>query len=419
MLKAIIYKEIRQNLYSFKFQLIMLITLVLMFASAYVMYQDYNRRMREYEIQLPDLAETSSLLRPTPLAIFNRGLDMELCSVYDTHRESGILSYSNQKDFAGDVFRLFNTPDLFYVTLMFLSLCAVLFSFNLITAEKESGTLRQMMASSLPRSILLTGKWAGGMVCLVLPFILAFLAIVTLLNMASNLQLSLQDCLKLALFLLASLLYLGLFFSLGLMVSTTSRSSAASLSASLLIWVALVLVLPGLGNILAKRFVDVPSYNSYVVRLREASMDMRRAQAEYERDGRGKEFDLREHDLEKDALVVDYRNRLNRLILLSRKIIRLSPAGAYALLAGDLTNTGSQEMLNFKRTVIEYREFILGLPRTGMSWAKDDQTHLSYQRLSVGQVLARGGLMNLVLLLLQTTAVFAASFVLFIRYDPR
>ena len=137
MLTTLMKKEIQHNLYGFKFQVIMLLTLLLVFSSVYVMYNDYSQRTRAYEIQLPDIANTSSLLKPSPLAIFDRGLDMELCSLYETHRDFGILSISNQKDFSSELFRLFNTPDLFYVTWIILSLGAMLFSFNLVTAEKQ------------------------------------------------------------------------------------------------------------------------------------------------------------------------------------------------------------------------------------------------------------------------------------------
>jgi len=419
LLTTLMKKEIQHNLYGFKFQVIMLLTLLLVFSSVYVMYNDYSQRTRAYEIQLPDIANTSSLLKPSPLAIFDRGLDMELCSLYETHRDFGILSISNQKDFSSELFRLFNTPDLFYVTWIILSLGALLFSFNLVTAEKEDGTLRQMLASSVARSKLVAGKWTGGLICLVLPFTLAFMVSVTAVSLAPDVQFGVQDYLRLALFLIASLLYLGFFFSLGLLVSAASRSSAAALSISLLLWVTLVFVLPGLGNIAAGKLVAVPSYNRYVVQVRQAEMAERRASSEYESSGKKKDFNLREHDPERDAQVSDYRVRLARLISLSRDLIRLTPAGAYAFLAGDLSNTGVQEMLNLQRSILAYRDFSLGLPRTPSGRVSGEYPAFTYQRLSPGHVLVNGGLLNFALLLLQTTVVFAASYVLFLRYDAR
>jgi ABC-type transport system involved in multi-copper enzyme maturation permease subunit len=360
------------------------------------------------------------MLKPSPLAIFDKGLDEDLCTVYKINWDSGIFSYSNQKEFSNEVFHLFDTPDLFYVTWIFLSLCAVLFSFNLVTGEKEDGTLRQMLASSLSRSKLVAGKWAGGFICLVLPLTLAFLVSLTVVSLAPNVQFGLQDCLKLALFLAGSLLYLEFFFSLGMLISTASRNSAAALSVSLLLWVTLVFVAPGLGNVVAGKIVAVPSNQRYMVQSHQAYMAYLRARDDSDRKTSSREaFDLRQHDPEKNDLVSDYRARLDWLVSLSRAFIRLSPAGAYTFLAGDLSNTGMLELLNLKHSILVYRDIFLGFPHNENLEVVGDYPAFIYERLTLTQILINGGLLNLALLLLHTAVVFAASYVLFLRYDAR
>jgi len=54
-----------------------------------------------------------------------------------------------------------------------MSLLALLFMFRSICGERESGTLKLMMANAVPRDIVLLGKWVGGYLGLILPFLLA------------------------------------------------------------------------------------------------------------------------------------------------------------------------------------------------------------------------------------------------------
>ena len=58
---------------------------------------------------------------------------------------------------------------------MVISLIALLFASDVISGEKESGTLRAMLANRLPRDSILMGKIGGGFLALWMPFLLAFL----------------------------------------------------------------------------------------------------------------------------------------------------------------------------------------------------------------------------------------------------
>ena len=68
-----------------------------------------------------------------------------------------------------------------------------------------------------------------------------------------------KNFLKLGLFLLSSMFYLAVFFSLGLFISCLTHRSSSSLVICLFIWAMLVFLIPNLGNILARQLVRIPT----------------------------------------------------------------------------------------------------------------------------------------------------------------
>ena len=64
---------------------------------------------------------------------------------------------------------------------------------------------------------------------------------------------------QVGLFFISSLLYLTFFFSLGLLISCLTYTSASSIVFSLFLWALIVFVVPNLGNTLARQFVKIPS----------------------------------------------------------------------------------------------------------------------------------------------------------------
>ena len=56
-----------------------------------------------------------------------------------------------------------------------LSLIAILFTFDSISGERERGTLRLMLANSIPRHTVLLGKFLGALISISAPLTLAVL----------------------------------------------------------------------------------------------------------------------------------------------------------------------------------------------------------------------------------------------------
>jgi ABC-type transport system involved in multi-copper enzyme maturation permease subunit len=304
---------------------------------------------------------------------------------------------------------LFTTPDLLYVVKVILALCAMLFAFDTVSGEKEIGTLRQSLSNSVKRPILIVGKWIGGFTSFVVPFFMAVLLGTILVTMSPLVQMDGENWAKLGLFLLSSVIYLAVFFSLGLLISCLTHQSSSSLVISLFVWTMLVFFIPNLGSILARQFVKIPTVQQ--LELKRSQIWIKEV---FERINRGKNSRevVGSINSENDKLIADYRNRFDRLVSVSQNITRISPAAAFTYLSTDLMGTGISEERRLKKAVLLYKDLV---------WNKrqDDLPAFAFHRSSIKEVLAFAGLANLMILILFNMLFFVSAYVAFLRYDVR
>ena len=202
MLKSIIRKEIFINLLSYKFSIITVLSTILILVSIFIMYRDYCLAVENYEIlsQVDNEEDAIAVIRPTPLSIFAKGLDENLCRSYQ-HGLGGQISVGSKQQSVNNLFKLFTTPDLMYIVKVILSLCAILFAFDAVCGEKETGTLSQTISNTVKRPILIIGKWAGGFTSFILPFFIAVLSGTIFLILSPVMDVNPDNSLKLGLFL--------------------------------------------------------------------------------------------------------------------------------------------------------------------------------------------------------------------------
>ncbi|MHC4519006.1 MAG: ABC transporter permease [Planctomycetota bacterium] len=408
LMALIIAKELRHSLFSYKFSIVTVLSTVLILASTYVMYRDYCLARDNYEILRSESEEDVAVIPPTPLSIFARGLDENLCRSFEV---GGIdIGVSSKQQLVNEIFKLFTAPDLFYIIKVILSLCAMLFAFDMVSGEKEMGTLRQSLSVSLARPILIIGKWVGGFISFILPFLIAVLLSMILVTQSPRVSMSTQDWAKLGLFLISSAVYLAVFFSLGLLVSCLTHQSSLSLVISLFVWTILVFVIPNLGVVLARQLVEMPTVQQLELRRtynrRKASFETDRAE------GLERHRIEQRAETEADQLTEEYRNRFNRLAMISQNITRISPAAAFTFLATDTMGTGMAEERRLKRAVLQYNY-------ATRNWRADSPPAFRYQRSACREALGPGGLGNLLILVLFGILSCTGAYVAFLRYDVR
>ena len=266
MLTTLIQKEIMHHILSVQFVAFLLMCLLLVPLTLHINYRNYLQNQVNYQESLklsaaeveektpnapdPNTEVSKLFLEPTPLSVFAKGLEESLPSYLGMTR-NGVKQGSMSLGEASLSSALGNLDFLFVVSTVF-SLLALLFTFDAVAGEREAGTLRITLANALPRDLFLWSKLIGGYIVFVVPFLVAFLLGLFLL-VSQGFPLGESDIsLRVLSLTLVSLLYIGVFFAIGTVISTYLDNSKTALIVAFTVWVLAVLIAPRVGFLTAK-----------------------------------------------------------------------------------------------------------------------------------------------------------------------
>jgi ABC-type transport system involved in multi-copper enzyme maturation permease subunit len=408
-------KEIVSNLLSYKFFVVLLLIFLLVATSLFIMHRNYKQRMADYQVIRPKPGDPIALVAPNPLSIFAKGLEDAMTRSFEIST-IGIEVRAGQAS-GNVIYSFFPAPDFLYVVRVVLSLVALLFGFDQISRERELGTLKLLLGSSVSRAKVLLGKWVGNFLSLSAPFLLVTLLGAAVLSLDPEVRFSSGQLGRLAIILALSLLYLGFFLSLGMLVSALTRRAATSVVILLFLWSLFVLVIPNLGTLAARQFVSVPSVRALSEKrqqtwTREAVLGI-------------KDENWKSHvdriNTENDQLEQDFRLKFDRLVRLSRDINRISPAASFLDAASELAGTGIGEESRLKGEVVRHKDAIIAQILANWESVKKNTQYaaFTYKPRSVGDIFARGALFDTVWLIFFNILSFAMAYVAFVRYDVR
>ncbi len=273
MLLTLIQKEVMHHILSARFVALLLMCLSLVPLILSIGYHDYLQTRENYQETLkltrtfasenppdvpgPDVEVSKLPLKPAPLSVFSKGLAESLPSYLGMARngikhgipalsEVPLSSALGQLDFV------------FLISTVF-SLLALLFTFDAVAGEKEAGTLRITLANAIPRDVFLWSKLIGGYLVFVVPFLFSFLVGLFLL-VWQGFPLGEPAIFPRVLSVsLVALLYIAVFFTLGLVISTYLESAKTALIVAFTVWVFAVLIAPRVGFLAAKLVVPTRS----------------------------------------------------------------------------------------------------------------------------------------------------------------
>ena len=257
MLKTLIGRELLNNLMTFRFAAVALITLLLVVANTVVLTQDYEQRLESYNDAIKkhhqDLRNSKTYSTaylfldraPNPLSIFNVGLDKRLGNLIGIYHGFMPTLWDTQMHGTDNPFiAFFSSIDIVFVFEVILSLMGLIFAYDAIAGERERGTLRLVLAQPIGRGQILLAKYISAMACLLVPLILSLLF--ALLLLTRSIPLSIADFLRIAGIVLTSFAYLSLFYLIGLLISVATRRTGTALMLAMFVWGFLILVYPNL-----------------------------------------------------------------------------------------------------------------------------------------------------------------------------
>ncbi len=269
MFTTIVLKELKSILVSPRFPVTFGVSAVLILLSVFMGIREYRASLEQYhaadELVRQEMREARGWMslsnrvyrEPDPMQIFVSGVHN------DVGRLSGISSWEPVKlsssAYSDDpLFAVFRFIDFSFIVQVVLTLFAILFTYDSINGERESGTLQLTLSNAVPRATIISAKFAGAWLGLVIP-----LAVPTLLSLSLLLffgvPMTAGIWLRLGFLIMASLLLFTFFIAFGILVSAVTRRSNISFLVCLVSWVAMVLIIPRAGMMLAGQIVPVPS----------------------------------------------------------------------------------------------------------------------------------------------------------------
>lgn len=257
MLKTIIAKEFLNNILNLRFMIGLVLCVIITVACIIILSYDYRQELADYSLRI-NLQE--------------QALSKYYCinlSVLDIKQKPperfrpliiGISGKENAESFDDSPLSILFPPlDFLFIVTIIMSLLAILFSYDAITGERLSGTLKLVIANSVSRTKILLGKFIGGTASLLIPFILSLLIGALYISINPSIQWDGSAWLEFSLLTAASITFITSFYLLGLMVSTFSRYSAISILNCLFLWVLLILIIPNVCPYISAQFCRIPS----------------------------------------------------------------------------------------------------------------------------------------------------------------
>lgn len=268
MFGSLVKKELQSIILSPKFPVTFAICSILLLLSVYIGANEYRQMNDQHQTAL-QLAEErmqqqtswaalrDRTYRSTdPMHIFVSGLNYDIGRWSAIDPEQGVqLRNSAYSD--DPVFAVFRFIDFVFVVQVIFSLFAILFTYDAVNGERESGTLRLVFANSVSRVHYVLAKVAGMWLGLIVPLLVPILLSV-LLVLFFGVQLTGGDWTRLLSLMGLSSIYVTFFVVLGVFLSSVTRRSSSSFLLSLVVWIAFVLIIPRAGVMAAGQVVDVP-----------------------------------------------------------------------------------------------------------------------------------------------------------------
>lgn len=477
MFRALLVKEIRNHLLSFRFLAVFVLLMIVVPATVLILttdtvrkQEDYSRRQAEIQSYLGHYAHfnrLSGVIAPSQPPVAMLAL------------VRGLAEDVNMNAFDNDPLPvMFPLVDLVFIVTILVSLAALVFSHDAVSGEREDGTLKLTLANGVPRSTVLAAKLLGGTATVFVPFLIALSLGLVVILLEPRIGWSAADWGALGLLLAGTAVYLLVFYGIGLFVSARHSTSSSSILTSLAAWVLLVLVVPNLSPYLAElirpapsririgrevdRLTDVERDNlgrklsaekraaavaahpvlASVERMSEAEVKTAIARdpafaAAYETFRKESEAAWREANViqgqKAEVLRTELRLKEAAQTRLALDLSLVSPLAGFTYLATDLTGTGRLNQGHFADLVRawggQYAEY-MQKKMAGMRQADptmdlwntavdvSDMPRFVYKEAALADRVA-GAFKPFLILAGVALAAFAAAYVSFIRYDVR
>jgi ABC-type transport system involved in multi-copper enzyme maturation permease subunit len=404
-------KEFLLNLMTFKFAAGTILCVVLMAVFMPVLVNDYQRRLKDYNanVSATQAEVQKAKVYHTILVGWN----------YFVYRPPAILSVFS-KDIANNVgdsvsIRVFDVPELSagskevnpYISILptldislifkiIISLLALLVACDVISNEREQGTLKLMLSAGVARHQILSGKLLAGWMTLFIPVTIAFITGLLIWQFSPMIDLTGADWVRIAVLYLASLIFISVMYNFGLFASCMTRRSSVSLLLTLFFWMFFIVVVPNLSSHLATSIRPLEPEEATEKQLQEIRerQTKERREAESQTPSRGETIDiddgmgryyaicdqeamawLQKRQAVRQTLLIKHAEQrwkirhahmesLFKQKQLANTLSWISPISLYGAVTSGLAGTDASSCQDFVEAAREYRQAVIDYVRS-------------------------------------------------------
>ena len=246
-----------------------------------------------------------------------------------------------------------------------------------------------MLSNSIPRYQILLGKFVGGIITISITILIGFLVGVIILTISPIINLSSSELSRIILMFFISIIFVGVFYSLGLFISSLTKRASTSLILLLFLWILYVLVIPDLSIYITSNLKSAESREKIDLQVQEIMREYwkkRRAFANGIAGGGSDELEpwgsymiyarkseiLREKEAKKiyEPIRIEYAEKvwkveksylesLSKQRSISNILSRFSPVSIYEILISGLARSDVAGSERFFKQAREYRKQLI------------------------------------------------------------
>lgn len=274
-------RQILEGLRDSKFLFLTALILLAFIANGVVFSARYRKEVEDYNANSAEthrmmqrassnLQEVGILLqlvlqRPSELAFVADGGERFLPNAV---QQNAFMRYETQYQHrSNEIMPVLPALDWTFIVGSLMTLLAVMVTYNALAEERQSGTLRLLLANSVSRLSIFAGKYLGLLAVLLSCLVVGVLLDLGVIALLGGPPLHQANLLRICSALLLAVLATSAFVLIGMAVSALTRVPAVALVVLLVIWVLSAMAVPGMARLLAEQLLDVPSQTEVATQI--------------------------------------------------------------------------------------------------------------------------------------------------------
>ena len=463
MFRTLFIKEIQQLLYSFRFQISLVIVLLVFVVGTIAFIRlfseenaNYFKYHKDYVKNLEEQAHNASLL-----ATFRKNyvLEPRANSIISDCKEKmlpnqfvysayNVFNFDVRHDNVNPLLKPVQSLNWSFIVSICMSFLALLFAFDIISGEKEDHTLALSLSNPVSRGSILWAKYMSVLTVITLTTILGILISLLIIGISGKIQITPAFIIETMGFVLITFLLIALVTVFGLLSSVISRNSNVSLLVSLCFWLFFAIIIPNTSVFWANKFFHIEHRNTVEAKIQQGYYDLcKNAPAGswssssdpfFERHKLRANLQMKLMENEKQ-FVHSYINDMFHQFEETRNFTLLSPMSQFENLNEVNLGGGYLRLTKNWNDLHTYQNQFLNWfkafdfkddksphwfnPKEDYSTSKKEVKLAEVpvyieKTIGIGQRIRQSGV-YIALLLVYTSIIFFISFLLFVRYDVR